>query len=116
MITTTARYYDDIVLITEDEDTPSEAEFAALRDMLPNDVREGTTQGFLDGGEANSIVPEDATSGYFSNKVVILSNALRYIQYLEGRNQRLPQENIALGLTRIIYAWRMMTGIVSDCL
>lgn len=108
--------HDDTILITQDEDTPSDAEFAALRDMLPNDVGEGTTQGFPDGGEANSIVPEDVTSVHFSNKVVILSNALRYIQYLEGPNQRLRQENTALGLTRIIYAWRIMTGIVSDCL
>jgi hypothetical protein len=68
------------VLITQDEDTPSDAEFAALRDMLLNDVGEGTTQGFPDSGEANSIVPKDATSVHFSNKVVILSNALRYIQ------------------------------------
>jgi hypothetical protein len=28
----------DAVLITDDEDAPSVAEFAALRDMLPNDV------------------------------------------------------------------------------
>ena len=84
--------------------------------MLPNDVGEGTTQGFPDGGEGDSIVPEDATSAYSSNKVVILSNTLRYIRYLEGRNQRLRQENTALGLMRIIYAWRMLTGIVSDSL
>ncbi|KAH6664293.1 hypothetical protein B0J14DRAFT_569956 [Halenospora varia] len=101
---------DDTVLTTEDEDTPSDAEFATLRDMLPNDVGEGTTQGYPD-GEGDSIVPEDATCAYFSKKVVILSDTLRFMQYLEGRNKRLRQENTALGLIRIIYAWRMMTGI-----
>lgn len=118
MISTTdeARCHDNTVLITEDEDTPSDAEFAALRDMLPNEVGEGTTQGFLDGREADSRVPEDAISVYFSNRAVVLSNALRYIQYLEGRNERLRQENTALGLTKIAYAWRIITGIVSDCL
>ena len=75
--------------------------------MLPNDIGEGTTQGLLADGEADSIVP---------NKVVILSNGLRYIQYLEGRNQRLHQENIAFGLARIMYAWGIITGIVSDYL
>jgi hypothetical protein len=108
------RYHDDTVLISEDEDMPSEAEFAALRDTLPNDIGEGTTQGFPDGGEADSIVSENATSAHFSNKVAILSNALRYIQYLEGRKQRLRQEKTALGLKRIIYAWGMMTAIVSN--
>jgi hypothetical protein len=48
--------------------------------------------------------------------VVILSNALRYVRDLEGGNQCLRQENTALGLMRIIYAWRLMTGIVSDYL
>jgi hypothetical protein len=62
------------ILITEDEDTPSDVEFAALRDMLPNDVREGTTQGYPDGGEGDSIIPDDATSAYYPNKVVILSD------------------------------------------
>jgi len=52
--------YNDIVLIMEDEETPSDAEFAALRDMLPNDIGEGTTQGFR-GEEADLIAPEDAT-------------------------------------------------------
>src|SRR3954447_10533469 len=106
--------YDDAVLITEDEDMPSDAEFAALRNMLRNDVGEGTAQGSPDGGEGNSIAPQDATSVYSSNKVVILSDTLRYIQYLEGRNRRLRQENTALGLMRIIYVWRMIHRIVSD--
>jgi len=108
--------HDDTVLITENEDTSSDAEFATLRNMLPNDVGEGTAQGSPDGGEGNSIVPEDATSAYSSNKVVILSDTLRYIQYLEGRNQRLRQENTTLGLMRIINVWRMIHGIVSDSL
>ncbi|KAF4624319.1 hypothetical protein G7Y89_g13853 [Cudoniella acicularis] len=68
-------YHDDTVLVTEGEDTPSDAEFAALREMLPNDIGEGTTQG---------------------SEVVILSNALEYIQDLEWRNQRLRQENVQL--------------------
>src|SRR5450432_3324211 len=93
-------YQDDTVLIAEGEDTPSDAEFAALGDMLPNDVREGTTQGFPDSREADSIVPENATPAHLSNEVAMLSNALRYTQYLEGRNQRLRQENTALGLIR----------------
>jgi hypothetical protein len=62
-------YHDDTVLITEGEDTPPDAEFAELRDMLPNDIGEGATQGLPADGEADSIVP---------NKVVILSNTLRY--------------------------------------
>ena len=88
-------YHDDTSLVTEGEGTPSDAEFAALREMLPNDIGEGTTQG---------------------SSVVILSNALEYIQDLQWCIQRLRQENIALGLVRIIYAWRIMTGIVSDYL
>jgi hypothetical protein len=115
-ITNETGRHDDTVPITEGEDTPSDAEFAALGDMLPNNIGESTTQGFPDGGEANSIVPAGVTSACFSNKEVILSNALRYIQYLEDRNQRLRQENTALGLMRIVYAWRIMTGIVSDYL
>jgi hypothetical protein len=57
--------HDDVVLITEDEDMPLDAEFAALRDMLLNEVGEGTVRGFPDGGEGDSIVPEDATSANF---------------------------------------------------
>jgi hypothetical protein len=75
----------DTVLISEDAGMPSDVEFAALRDMLPNNVGEGTPQGSPGNGEVDSIVPEDITSGYLSNEVAILSNALRYIQYLEGR-------------------------------
>jgi hypothetical protein len=57
--------HDDTVLVTEGEDMPLDTEFAALRDMLPNDMGEGTTQG---------------------SEVVILSNALEWIQDLERRN------------------------------
>jgi hypothetical protein len=106
-------YHDDAVPTTDGEDMPSDAEFAALRDILPNDTGEGTMRGSPYGGEADSIVPEDATSVYLSDQEVILANALRYMQDLEGRNQRLRQENMTLGLMRIVYAWRIMTGIVS---
>ena len=86
-----------------------------LRDILPKDLGESTTQSFP-GGEAHSIGPEDMTFAHLYDMVAILSNALRYIEYLEGRNQRLRQENTALGLRRIVYAWRVTTLIVSDYL
>jgi hypothetical protein len=46
---------------------PSDAEFAPLRDILPNNTREGTIQGSLYSKEADFIIPEDATSVYLSN-------------------------------------------------
>jgi hypothetical protein len=76
-------YHNDTIPVTEGEDTPSDTEFAALREILPNNIGEGTTQG---------------------SEVVILLNALEHIQELKWHNQRLRQENIALGLVRIIYA------------
>jgi len=48
--------------------------------------------------------------------VVILSNALEYIQDHEWRNQRLRQENIALGLVRIVYGWKIIAGIINNYL
>ena len=66
--------------------------------------------GFPD--EVDSAFPEDATCAQLCDEAAIL-NALRYIQYLEGRVRRLRKENRALRLRKIVYAWRVAVLIVS---
>jgi hypothetical protein len=111
-----ARFRDD-GLDTSDKarplDTSLDAEIAALRDSLPQSIPgAGTVQGFPDTREAHPVGPQDPTSTHLHGQVVILSNALRYIRHLESRVRFLRQENTALGLEKIIYAWRVTTLIV----
>lgn len=105
--------HDGAISTADSEDMPSDAEFAALRDLLPNDAGEGTMRGFLGGGKAASIAPEHASSVYLFDQEVILAEALRYIQDLEDRKQRLCREKITLGFKRIVCTWKLMNRIVS---
>ena len=105
--------HDGAISTADSEDMPSDAEFAALRDLLPNDTGEGTMRGFLGGGKAASIAPEHASSVYLFDQEVILAEALRYIQDLEDRKQRLCREKITLGFERIVCTWKLMNRIVS---
>ena len=105
--------HDGAISTADSEDMPSDTEFAALRDLLPNDTGEGTMRGFLGGGKAASIAPEHASSVYLFDQEVILAEALRYIQDLEDRKQRLCREKITLGFKRIVCTWKLMNRIVS---
>ena len=105
--------HDGAILAADSEDMPSDAEFAALKDLLPNHTEEGTMRGFLGGGKAASIAPEHASSVCLSDQEVILEEALRYIQDLEDRKQRVCRERITLGFRGIVCFWKLMNGIVS---
>ena len=111
--TSTTGNHDDAISTADSEDMPSDAEFAALRDLLPNDTGERYMRGFLSGGKAASIAPEHASSVYLFDQEVILAEALRYIQDLEDRKQRLCREKITLGFKRIVCTWKLMNRIVS---
>ncbi|KAH7374085.1 hypothetical protein BKA64DRAFT_257507 [Cadophora sp. MPI-SDFR-AT-0126] len=110
--TNTTGNHGDVIPTADSQDMPSDAEFAALRELLPNDTGEGTMRGFPGGGETDSTLPEHATSAYLSEQEVILAEALKYIQDLEDRKQRLYREKISLGLMRIVYTWRRINGMV----
>jgi hypothetical protein len=115
-----ARFRDE-GLDTSDEarllDTSLDTEIAALRDSLPQSIPGASTvQGFPGTREAHPVGPQDPTSAHLHDQVVILSNALRYIRHLESRVRFLRQKNTALGLEKIIYAWKVTTLIVCDFL
>jgi len=84
-----ARFRDD-GLDTSDEaglpDASLDTEIAALGDMLLRYIpAAGTIQGFPDRRETNPIDPQDETSARWNSQVATLSDAIRYIRFLEGR-------------------------------
>ncbi|KAH9204645.1 hypothetical protein DL95DRAFT_398319, partial [Leptodontidium sp. 2 PMI_412] len=89
-------------------DAPLDTEIAALGDMLPRYIpRASAAQGLPDNREADLGDPHDAISARLHSQVAILSDAIRYIQHLEGCIHRSRQENTALSLKRIVNAWKI---------
>lgn len=89
-----------IILAAEHQHGSFDNELAALRDILPNYIAATSiTQSFrydTEPTDCKPIDPQDAISTHLYDIVVVLSNAIRYIRYLENCQQRLLQEKVAI--------------------
>lgn len=83
-------YHSDTIIAEDSEDESLENEFTRLRDILAR-----RTEGFRD-GESDPTSLNDTLPTDKHNKLAILSDAIRYIQYLELRERHLHEEKTAL--------------------
>jgi len=100
---------------------PSDATFAALRDILPDDIREGTIQAILDSGETDTTVPETATVTYLSTRRLFFTIKTHQTFMISTRTPSTPTQIFSLPINARLdfyrfHSFKAITDIIQNCI